>query len=133
MSRADPLRSVLPQAASTASAFAAIYRFDFAAARRLLGWAEPYHEHVCTVGTVYARCWAGIAAKYQLSIPRALRSFRDAVETATAMGPHSYAARLAGALLGELLYETGELAEAAELLDQSGLLEPGGAVDYLAA
>jgi len=135
MSRPDPLRSVLPQAASTASAFAAIYRFDFGAARRLLEWAEPYHEHIGTVGTVYARCWAGIAARYQLGIPRALRSFRDAFETAAAaVGPHSYAARTAGALLGELLYETGELAEAANLLDESSLLEPeGGAVDYLAA
>jgi len=134
MSRPDPLRSVLPQAAATAAAFAAIYRFDFAAARRLLEWAEPYHEHVGTVGTVYARCWAGIAAKHQLGISRALRSFREAFETAAAVGPHSYAARTAGAFLGELLYETGELAEAANLLDESSLLEPeGGAVDYLVA
>ena len=50
------------------------------------------------------------------------------------MGPHSHAARLAGAMLGELLYETGELAEAMRLLDESyGLGPEGGGVDYLAA
>ena len=42
--------------------------------------------------------------------------------------------RLAGALLGELLYETGELTEAARLLDESYALGPeGGGVDYMAA
>ena len=47
---------------------------------------------------------------------------------------HSHAARLAGALLGELLYETGDLAEATRLLDESYLLgSDGGGVDYLAA
>jgi serine/threonine-protein kinase PknK len=47
---------------------------------------------------------------------------------------HSYAARLAGALLGELLYETGELAEASRLLDESYELgSEGGGVDYLTA
>ena len=42
MSRPDTLRPVLPQAAATVSAFAAIYRFDLEAAHRLLEWAEPY-------------------------------------------------------------------------------------------
>ena len=35
---------------------------------------------------------------------------------------HSHAARLAGALLGESLYETGDFAEAARLLDECYLL-----------
>ncbi len=134
MSRADTLRPVLPQAAATASAFCAIYRFDLEAAHRLLEWAEPYNEQVGAVGAVYARSWAGIAARHQLDIPLALRRFREAFETGTAVGPHSYAARIAGAVLGELLYETGELAEAADLLEESYHLGPeGGGVDYLAA
>ncbi len=134
MARPGTLRPSLPHAAALVSAIAAIYRFDFGAARGLLEWAEPYREHVGTVGVVYARCWAGIAARHQLDVPLALRSFREAVEIAAPMGPHSYAARLAGALLGELLYETGDLAQAAQLLDESDLLGPeGGAVDYLAA
>ena len=50
------------------------------------------------------------------------------------MGSHSHAARLAGALLGELLYEAGELDEATRLLEMSyGLGPEGGGVDYLAA
>jgi serine/threonine-protein kinase PknK len=134
MSRPDPLSSVLPQAAATASAFAAIYRFDLAGARQLLEWAEPYHEHVGTVGTIYARCWAGVTARHQLDIPHAVHSFREAVQMAAVEGPHSYAARLAGAFFGELLYETGELAEATHLLDESHHLgAEGGAVDYLVA
>ncbi len=134
MDRADELRPVLPQAAATALAFAAIHRFDLAAAQRLLEWAEPYNEQVGAVGAVYARSWAGIAARQQLDIPLALRRFREAFETGTAVGPHSYAARIAGAVLGEMLYETGELAEAAELLEESYHLGPeGGGVDYLTA
>ncbi len=134
MSRPDALRPSLPHAAALVLAIEAIYRFDFQAAHRLLEWAEPYREHVGAVGTVYAHCWAGLAARQQLDIPRALRSFREAFEIAAVMGPHSYAVRLAGALLGELLYETGELTEAADLVDQSYLLGPeAGTVEYLAA
>jgi ATP/maltotriose-dependent transcriptional regulator MalT len=134
MSRPDTLRPALPHAAALVLAIAAIYRFDFEAAQRVLEWAEPYRGHVGPVGAVYARCWAGIAARQQLDIPLGLRRFREACEIAAAVGAHSYAARLAGAVLGELLYETGELAEAADLLEESDLLGPeGGAVDYLAA
>jgi serine/threonine-protein kinase PknK len=50
------------------------------------------------------------------------------------VGPHSHAARLAGALLGELLYQTGELAEAMRLLDESYQLgSEGTGVDYMIA
>ena len=50
------------------------------------------------------------------------------------MGSRSHAARLAGALLGELLYEAGELDDAARMLEMSyGLGPEGGGVDYLAA
>ncbi|OBH00091.1 serine/threonine-protein kinase [Mycobacterium sp. E3247] len=134
MSRAHELRPVLPQAAAIALAFAAIHRFDLSAAQRLLEWAEPFNEQVGAVGAVYARSWAGIAARQQLDIPLALRRFRQSFETGTAAGAHSYAARIAGAVLGEMLYETGELDEAAELLEESYHLGPeGGGVDYLVA
>jgi ATP/maltotriose-dependent transcriptional regulator MalT len=50
------------------------------------------------------------------------------------VGSRSHAARLAGALLGELLYEAGELDDAARMLEMSyGLGPDGGGVDYLAA
>jgi serine/threonine-protein kinase PknK len=134
MSRPDTLHPRVPGSAGSAAAFAAICRFDFVGAHRLLDWAAPYQEMMGPFGTVYGRCPGGMAARYQLDIPAALTSFRGALEIATGVGPHSHAARLAGALLGELLYETGDLAEAARLLDESDLLgADGGIVDSLAA
>ncbi|WP_276003381.1 AAA family ATPase [Mycobacterium interjectum] len=121
ISRPKTLRPVLPQAAATVAAFAGIYRFDFEAAHRALEWAAPYDEGVAAG---YHSCWAGIAARHQLDIPRALRSFRKAFEIGAAAGRESQAARHAGALLGELLYETGEFAEAADLLEESYRLGP---------
>jgi serine/threonine-protein kinase PknK len=84
--------------------------------------------------SVNARCFGGIAARYQLDIPTALKNFREGYEMGVTVGPHSHAARLAGALLGELLYQTGELAEAMRLLDESYQLGSEGAgVDYMIA
>jgi serine/threonine-protein kinase PknK len=134
MSRADTLRPVVPGAAANLAAFAAMYRFDFAAAHRLLEWAEPYQERAGPFATVYARCFGGTAARYQLDIPGALKRFREAYEIGVRVGQHSHAARLAGALLGEVLYDTGDFAQAASLLDESYQLGPeGGGTDYLAA
>ncbi len=131
ISRPKTLRPVLPQAAATVAAFAGIYRFDFDAAYRALEWAEPYDEGAAAG---YHSCWAGIAARYQLDIPRALHSFRKAFEIGTAVGRDSQVARHASALLGELLYETGEFAEAADTLEECDRLGPeAGAVDYLVA
>ena len=124
----------MPGVAGNAAAFAAIYRFDFDAAHRLLDWAAPYQEVMGPFATVYGRCLGGMAARYQLDIPTALTNFRDAFAIATRVGPHSHAARLAGALLGELLYETGDFADAARLLDDSDLVAAdGGIADFFAA
>ncbi|MDT5174027.1 MAG: serine/threonine-protein kinase PknK, partial [Mycobacterium sp.] len=134
ISRPDTLHPRVPGSAGSAAAFAAICRFDFVGAHRLLDWAAPYQEMMGPFGTVYGRCLSGMAARYQLDIPAALASFREALEIAKGVGPHSHAARLAGAFLGELLYETDDLAEAARLLDESDLLgTDGGLVDYLVA
>jgi serine/threonine-protein kinase PknK len=134
LSRPDNFNPRVPGVALNAAAFAAIYRFDFDTAHRLLESAAPYHELMGPFVTVYARCFGGIASRYQLDIPAALNQFREAYEIGTGIGRHSYAARLAGALLGELLYETGELAEASRLLDESYELgSEGGGVDYLTA
>ena len=134
MSRPDTLHPWVPGVAGNVAAFAAIYRFDFDVAHRLLDWAAPYQEMMGPFTTVYGRCLGGIAARYQLDVPAALESFREAFEIASGVGNQSHAARLAGALLSELLYETGDLAEATRLLDESDLLgADGGMVDYLAA
>ncbi|MGB7871610.1 MAG: serine/threonine-protein kinase PknK, partial [Mycobacterium sp.] len=108
--------------------------FDFDAVHRLLAWAAPYQEMLGPFATVYARCFGGIAARYRLDIPAALKNFREGYEMGATVGPHSHAARLAGALLGELLYETGELTEAMRLLDESYQLgSEGGGVDSMIA
>ncbi len=134
MSRPETLHPWVPGVAGNVAAFVAIYRFDFDAAQRLLDWAAPYQEMMGPFTTVYGRCLRGIAARYQLDIPTALKSFREALEIATEVGLQSHAARLAGALLGELLYETGDFAAAGALLGESDRLgTDGGIVDYLAA
>ena len=134
LSRPDTFHPRVPGVAGNLAAFASIYRFDFDAVHRLLAWAAPYQEMLGPFASVYARCFGGIAARYQLDIPAALKNFREGHEMGTTMGPHSHAARLAGALLGELLYETGELAEAMRLMDESYQLgSEGGGVDYMIA
>jgi ATP/maltotriose-dependent transcriptional regulator MalT/serine/threonine protein kinase len=134
LARPDAFHPRVGGVAGNVAAFAAIYRFDFGAVRRLLEWAAPYHEMLGPFAGVYGHCFGGMAARYQLDIPAALKNFREGYEMGVTVGPHSYAARLAGAYLGELLYETGELAEATRLLDEVNQLgSEGGGVDYLAA
>ncbi|OSC43248.1 serine/threonine-protein kinase [Mycobacterium decipiens] len=134
MSRPDTFHPRVAGSAGNVAAFAAICRFDFDAADRLLDWAAPYQEMMGPFSTVYGRCYRGLAAKYRLDIPAALENLWEAYEIGTGVGTHSHAARLAGSLLGELLYETGGVAEAARLVEESYLLgSDGGAVDYLAA
>jgi serine/threonine-protein kinase PknK len=133
-SRPDTFHPRVPGVAGNVAAYAAIYRFEFDEARRLLAWAAPYHDMMGPFASVYAHCFRGIAARYQLDIPTAQAEFREAFDIGVGVGPHSHAARLAGALLGEMLYETGDLDEATRLLDESYQLGPeGGGVDYLAA
>ena len=134
LSRPDTFHPRVPGVAGNCAALAAVYRFDFDAVHRLLAWAAPYQEMMGPFASVNARCFGGIAARYQLDIPTALKNFREGYEMGVTVGPHSHAARLAGALLGELLYQTGELAEAMRLLDESYQLgSEVGAVDYMIA
>ncbi|HEX3545505.1 MAG TPA: protein kinase [Mycobacterium sp.] len=134
MSRPDTLHPRVAGVAGNVAAFVAICRFEFDDAHRLLQWAEPYQEMMGPFAGVYARCYRGIAARHQLDFPSAVARFREAYELGAQVGTHSHAARLAGALLGQALYETGESTEAVRLLDESYRLGPeGGGVDYLAA
>ncbi|MFV0495113.1 protein kinase domain-containing protein [Mycobacterium sp.] len=134
MSRPNSLHPRVPASAGTVAAFAAICRFDFGAADQLLDWAAPYQEIMGPFSAVYGHCYRSMAARHRLDIPAALENCRAALEIANGIGSHSHAARLAGSFLGELLYETGDLVEAARLLDDSFFLgSDGGGVDYLAA
>ncbi|WP_067809694.1 serine/threonine-protein kinase [Nocardia beijingensis] len=136
LARPDAFSPFVAGAAGNIATYAAIQRFDFDAARRWQQWATPYHEATGPFPKVYGCCFGGMAAREQLDLPAAEEMFRTALDTARAtMGNTSHAARLASALLGDLRYETGDLEEAAELLEESrGLAtEGGGGVDFMMA
>ncbi|MGA5546178.1 protein kinase domain-containing protein [Mycobacterium sp. NPDC051198] len=134
LSRPDTLHPRLAGVAGNVAAFCAIYRWDFATARQLLAEAARYHEVMGPFATVYRLCYEGIAARYQLDIDTAMDRFRQAHRMGVEVGPHSHAVRVAGVLLGELLYETGELDDATRIIEESYVLGvEGGAVDYLIA
>ena len=135
LSRPDALPPRVAGAAANVATIAETLRFNFGTALRWQEFAAPYHDLMGPYVAIYGRCFAGIAAREQLEIPTAADAFGEAFDLATAsLGPYSHAARLAGALLGELRYETGELDEAARLLDESNQLgSAGGGVDFMIA
>ncbi|WP_433756574.1 protein kinase domain-containing protein [Nocardia sp. CA-135398] len=129
----QPVRPFFASVAATTAEAAAYYRFDFAGARRWHAWAEPYRTRINgPAGVVYGACIAGEAAAEQLDIAEAEALFRSALAEARNTGSQSHATRMASGLLGELLYQKGQYAEAAELLASS----PGvaaGAMEFLVA
>ncbi|MEU4344445.1 protein kinase [Nocardia sp. NPDC023852] len=123
-------------AAANLAAFSAICRFDYDRSREWHEWAAPYQQQTrSSFSLMYSHSLVGIAAREQLDIAAAEHSFRTALQVATTnSGPESYAARLAGALLGELLYERDQLAEAEHLLDEAGRLgTEGNPVEFMMA
>ncbi|TSD99859.1 protein kinase [Skermania sp. ID1734] len=101
----------------------ALLRFDFAEARRWQQRAMPLHRgHKGLFGLVHGRCYAGLAAFEQLDIDAADEMFSGAADAARRSGPNRHAARMVGALLGELRYHQGQLTEAEQLLDASAEL-----------
>jgi serine/threonine-protein kinase PknK len=129
----DRLGPFVVAAAAGVATFAAAYRHDLAEVNRLQAWATPYSERSRdTHNLVHGLCFTGIAHRLLLDIAAAENCFRKALKIARRSGgSHSYLARLASSLLGELLYERGELAEAERLLDEGYKLGPeGGAVDF---
>ncbi|KXF53075.1 hypothetical protein AXA44_45455 [Rhodococcus sp. SC4] len=121
----ESLAWIVSTAADIAS-FLALCRFDFDGARRWQEWATPYHlKTTGPFGAMYGFCFAGIAAHEQLDIVQAEDNFRQALQvTMKLAGAKSCAARLAGALLGDLLYERGDIDAAEKLLDEC--YETGG-------
>jgi serine/threonine-protein kinase PknK len=136
LSRPDSVTPWVVAAAANVASFLEIYRFDFEAARRRQQWAYHYHQQGSgPFSLVYGHCLVGIAANEQLDVAEAERSFREALRVAKLAGDtHSHAARLACALLGELVYERGEVEEADRLLDESFKLgAEGGGVEFMIA
>ncbi|MFI6865339.1 protein kinase [Nocardia sp. NPDC050406] len=131
--RADELSPYVVAIAANVASFAAGYRYDFAEAVRIQEWSAPYmRRNKGFYNKVHGLCFLGVAASLQLDIAGAERYFRGALKVAKQSGgSHSYGARLAGSLLGELLYERGEIVEAERLLDEGYKLGPeAGVVDF---
>src|SRR5215217_5916651 len=136
LARPDSLPPDVVASAALVASFLETYRFNFAEARRWQDWAYLYHQQASGPFTlVYGHCFAGIAANEQLHVVEAERCFREALRVAKLSGgTHSFLARLACALLGELVYERGEVDEAERLLDESYELgAEDGIVDFMIA
>ncbi|WP_102141595.1 BTAD domain-containing putative transcriptional regulator [Mycobacterium hubeiense] len=134
LSRPESAPPFLVSVAANVASFVAIWRFDFAAAVRWQLWAAPYHQTENPFSRIYGHCLAGMAAREQLDVDEAERRFREALAMAEQYGGirHSDAALLPGALLGELLYERGDVDEADRLLDESYEFgSAGGTVEFL--
>ncbi|OYU00077.1 MAG: LuxR family transcriptional regulator [Burkholderiales bacterium PBB1] len=122
--------------ASNVYTYVLLQRNSYDDAITLQAQALPYHERTQgPFSAVYGRCFAGMAARELGRLDDAASYFRSAHElAATGVGLHSHAARLAEALLGELLVEMNQLDEAAHLLDDSRALGmEGGVADFFIA
>ncbi|MFD1814393.1 protein kinase domain-containing protein [Rhodococcus gannanensis] len=123
-------------AAANTRTFAALYRFDFDETRYWQKWAAPYYQAMSgSFATMYGYCMVGVAANEELSTEAAEDWFRRGLRVARELsGSHSHSARLAAAMLGELLYERNELAEAERLLDEGFEIGgEGGIVEFMIA
>ena len=111
LERSRSYRPWVVAVAANIQSFCDIHAMRFHDARDRQRWAVPFHER--TIGPfagVYGRCFAGIAALAQLDVAAAEDHLDGAVVLAReSAGRRSHAAQLAGALLGELHYERGEV------------------------
>lgn len=136
LERSGRYRPWVVAVASNIQTFCDIHAMRFSRARERQRWARRFHDR--TIGPfagVYGRCFAGVAALSQLDMTGAETQLQGAVVLAReSAGRRSHAAQLAGALLGELHYVRGQLAEAERLLEESGELgAESGVVDFMIA
>jgi serine/threonine-protein kinase/serine/threonine-protein kinase PknK len=134
--RADTLHPWILCRAADVGSFRAIRVFDFDDALRWQRWGRQYHQRTSgALSASYGYCFAAIAANEQLDVAGAEAHLRRGIRIALLpSGRPTYVARLAGSLLGELLYERGQLAEAEALLDDAYELgAEGGLVDFMLA
>jgi serine/threonine-protein kinase/serine/threonine-protein kinase PknK len=134
--RADSLRPFILCRAADLASFRALRVLDFDDALRWQRWGRQYHQRISgTLSASYGYCFAAIAANEQLDVAGAEAHLRHAIRIALLpSGRPTYVAKLAGSLLGELLYERGQLDEAEPLLDDVYELGiEGGIADFMLA
>ncbi|HEY5853636.1 MAG TPA: protein kinase [Aldersonia sp.] len=133
LARADRLHPFVVTAAANIAMFVATFRGDIDEVHRLHEWSARYYRRNTGIhNEIHGLCNTGLAAWMQLDLVEAESNYRKAVKLARRTGgSRSSTARLASSLLGELLYERGDLVEAERLLDEGYRLGPeGGSVDY---
>jgi ATP/maltotriose-dependent transcriptional regulator MalT len=136
VNRADTLRPFILCRAADLASFCALRVLDFDDALRWQRWGRQYHQRIAgTLSVSYGYCFAALAANEQLDVAGAEAHLHHARRIALLpSGRPTYVAKLAGALLGELLYERGQLDEAETLLDDAYELgAEGGIVDFMLA
>ncbi|WP_210755084.1 serine/threonine-protein kinase [Gordonia paraffinivorans] len=134
--RAERLRPWLLGGIAAIASFREVQRFQYDEARQWLSWARPHHRRTRgPFSVIYGYILAGVAAREELDFDTAEASFRHAMSLARDSDEdRSYGSRLSGALLGELLYERGEVSDAVELLDDTYHLgAEGGIVEIIIA
>jgi serine/threonine-protein kinase PknK len=133
LARRDRMRPFVVASAANVATFAAAYRYDLDEVNRVQGWGAPFYERSGDAfSVVNGLCFTGLAHHLMLNNTAAENCFRKALKIAKRSGGrHCYPARLASSLLGELLYERGDLDEAERLLEEGYKLGPeGGSVDF---
>jgi serine/threonine-protein kinase PknK len=133
LTQPEHVRPFAVAAAINVATFAAAYRYDLAEVNRIQAWGAPFYERSGDAfNLVNGLCFTGIAHRLQLDIRAAGSFFLKALKIAKRSGgSHSYPARLASSLIGELLYERGDLDQAERLLDEGYRIGPeGGSVDF---
>lgn len=132
--QADLLRPWIVSVAANVSTFKMIHDGDYSRALEQQRWASKFHGQTSgPFSGVYGHCFAGLAAYALLDLDRVDQHFTAAVELGRRKaGRYSHAARLAGAMMGQLLYERGELDKAEKLLEETRELgSEGGVVDFM--
>jgi serine/threonine-protein kinase PknK len=133
LARPDSVRPFVAGKAANLATFAAAYRCDLEEVNRLQAWASVYFERSRdSFNPIHGLCFTGLATRLLLDLTATEECFRKALKLAKRSGgSHSYTARLASSLLGELLYDRGLLDDAEQLLDEGCKLGPeGGPVDF---
>jgi serine/threonine-protein kinase PknK len=111
-----------------------VYEFRFTDAYRRQTWAAPYHSR--TIGpyaVAYGYCYAGLAKAEQLDLDGAAHLYHQALDLVQQAGnTQSHHARLARALLAEILYLRNQVSDAEELLGEtSDVMALGGSPDFM--
>jgi serine/threonine-protein kinase/serine/threonine-protein kinase PknK len=134
--RANALRPFILCRAADVASYGALRKLDFDDALRWQRWGRKYHQGLSGGMSVgYGYCFAAIAANEQLDVAGAEAHLRHVMRTASLpSGRPTYITKLAGSLLGALIYEQDRLDDAEVLLDDAYELgAEGGVVDFLLA